>query len=845
MKRFRQSSVISFVFLVGLICCPVLNAKQKETVTIRVFGLPDLNNPGIKSKIAKAILDAFHKQYPYIKVKSATGLQIEGRGMDIVPLMQIAGDIAPDVLYVNFRQSDTYIQQEFLYPLDEYVKKLSKEELKVIPKKLWPIIKRKGPPDGKVHIYAWPTQPLVRALFYRRDLFQQVGLPDRAPKNWDELMKFARKLTDPEKGTYGIFMSLSEQTAWEWMMYLWSAGGDAVVQDKNGNWHCVFDSDAAAQAALFFTKLWRQKWKKVYIKNGKKVVKEIEGVVYRDVDPGLAWDLGRIGMMCRYLGFDEMTNIKNPDLIGIGPPPAGPTGKRGTEFNARMMGVYNGIKDPKVREAAWKYVHFWMSRPARKALVDTMVKNGYGQFAQPELLKEFGYTEYARMIPKSWERAFKEAAKYGKPEPYGKNCQQIYRWMTHPLGEILYDKEIIDAINRGDDAFALKKIKKILHKGVLDANEKMIGILPEKTITYIQHWPWQNFWRKCISLGIIPDKTVAFRHRVALIVTLTIAIIFSVVFRYIWKVFSPPADDPVLSKGTWQFRKYKIAYLCLLPAVTTIALWQYYPLGRGILMAFEDYRVTGKGGGFVGLANFAHVLFDDQFWYSMWVAIKYSAIFMTFGFTAPIILAILLQEVPKGKILYRTIYYLPAVITGLVVIFLWKTFYRPDGLLNQILALFGIESNKAWLQDPKWALLCCIAPTIWAGMGPGCLIYLAALKTVPDELYEAANIDGAGIFKKIIHITIPSIKGLIIINFVGAFIASFQSANMILAMTGGGPYTPYGATEVVGLHIFYTAFFYLKFGVATAMAWILGLMLIGFTVVQLKRLRNMEFKTAR
>lgn len=795
------------------------NGNNDETVILRVFGLPTLDSPDIRSKLARAILEEFHRRYPYIKVVSATGLEIEGKTMDIVPLMQIAANMAPDVLYVNFRQSDTYISQGFLYPLDEYVAQLSEEDLKVIPDKLWPVIKRKGPPDNKIHIYAWPTQPLIRALVYRKDLFQSVGLPPRAPDTWEELMEFGRKLTDPAKGTYGIFLHSGESAAWEWVTYLWSAGGEVMKQDKNGNWYFCFDSDEAVEAALFYTKLYKQKWKKKYKVDGKIVEKEIEGIVYTDVQSSIAWDMGKIGMEMMYLGFDYLGEIKNPDLYGIAPPPKGPTGKRGSEFNARMMGIYAGIKDPRVRDAAWKYISFWMSKPARRVMTKTLVENGYAQFTQPEMLKEFGYTEYLRLIPEEWQNAFRESVKYGHPEPYGKNCQQVYRWITKPLGQILNDEEIIAAINRGDDDAARKKIKKILQKGVETANEKM--------------------------LGIISEEELKFRRLIAFIVTTVIAVVFTTVFVYIWKIFSPPADDPVLSKGKWQFRKYKIAYLCLLPAVITIAVWRYYPLIRGVFMAFEDYRVTGYGGGFVGLDNFAHVLFDDEFWYAMWVAIKYSILFILFGFTTPIILAILLQEVPKGKILYRTLYYLPAVVTGLVVIFLWKSFYQPDGLLNQLLGYIGIESRKNWLNDPEWALIACLIPTVWAGMGPGCLIYLAALKTVPDELYEAANIDGAGIWQKIVHITLPSIKGLILINFIGVFIATFQSSSsFILAMTGGGPYTPYGQTEVIGLHIFYKAFFYLKFGMATAMAWILGLMLIGFTMIQLKRLRHMEFRTA-
>ena len=122
-------------------------------------------------------------------------------------------------------------------------------------------------------------------------------------------------------------------------------------------------------------------------------------------------------------------------------------------------------------------------------------------------------------------------------------------------------------------------------------------------------------------------------------------------------------------------------------------------------------------------------------------------------------------------------------------------------------------------------------------MGPGCLIYLAALKTVPEELYEAADIDGAGILQKIFAISIPTIKILVMINFIGAMIGAIRgSGGYILAMTGGGPYTEMGgATEVIGLKLFYITFGHLQFGEGAAMAWIVGAMLIGFTVMQLKR----------
>jgi len=136
-----------------------------------------------------------------------------------------------------------------------------------------------------------------------------------------------------------------------------------------------------------------------------------------------------------------------------------------------------------------------------------------------------------------------------------------------------------------------------------------------------------------------------------------------------------------------------------------------------------------------------------------------------------------------------------------------------------------------------WALSNTVSRS-WAGAGSACLVYLAALKGIDDEVYEAAEIDGAGIWSKVFHITLPSLKPLLIINFVGAFIGAFHGMGNILVMTGGG-----ANTETAGLHIFYKAFIFLQFGPATAMAWVLAFLLIGFTVYQLRILANLEFKT--
>ncbi len=472
------------------------------------------------------------------------------------------------------------------------------------------------------------------------------------------------------------------------------------------------------------------------------------------------------------------------------------------------------------------------------------------------------------------------------PEPFGKGSNLAYTLMTEPIQEAdsLGQKDELPEDYEQRVAF----LQEILRRANARANKEMIGIVT----------PAQRMWRTVTAICVL----------------IVIAITFVLVFRKIIRAFTPPKIEGVEKHVKWGFRRYKWAYLIMLPAVLTILIWRYIPLARGSIMAFQDYRLLGNST-FVWLNNFGDILYDNAWWISIWHALRYSFLIMSLTFLPPIILAILLQEVPRGKILFRTLYYLPAVITGLVTILLWRQFYEPSekGALNAVVMqipalgfivagvlllmlaivfsqrmwyhgmhlpawlftlaglillgtfltlakpiligpkesfwqaiphIFGRLLHKTpepyrWMLDPSTAMLSCVIPMVWAGIGPGCLIYLAALKGVPDDLYEAADIDGSTFVDKILFVVFPILKPLIIINFIGVFIGSwYGAAGRILAMTGG-----VAGTEVAGLHIFYKAFVFLKFGPATAMAWMLATMLIGFTVHQLQILSRLEFRT--
>ncbi len=859
MKTVNSKTLILLLFLLQPVLFAGETGKKEDTIELKAWGVPDKAAVTPVGEASIRIVKEFQRLHPDIELVPATGLVMPNRSMDTVPLMQIAGDISPAVIYVNFRQSSTYIGQKFLSALDKYLEKASGTEVKDghilgtpqylaalrkgkryggefedrIPSQCWEVIRRECPyglscpyikewkatPAVKhFHVWAMPQNQMVMSLFFRKDLFAEADLPNCAPENMDEFLEWARKIHNPKENIYGVNISLGELSH-STLSFFYSCGARAVERDSKGDWRCVFNSPEAVEAYYYVARLFLEPFENRF---GK-----FEGVV----------NLGELSPSIRYAMYFAYVDQKafqqiDPTIINFGPVPKGPSGKRGSEFNAVMSGIYAGFdKDIRRRDAAWEWMMFLGGNEAKLIQAKVFVENGLGRFVQPKLLEKAGYSEFIDKIPPGWVEASREAVKDGVPEPYGNNCQLVYRYMSQAIDQIRTDDEVRSCIVGRDEAGAKRRIQEILNVRVELANQKMLNILPETV-------------RK-------------FRARVAATVSFFIFLVFVLVLMKVFRTFSKSMvrSDADRARGDWQFGRNKLAYMILLPALLSIAVWSYWPLMRGTVMAFQDYNVRGFST-WVGFENFATVLFSVEFWYALLVSLKYTVLFMSFGFFAPILLAFLLAEVPQGKILYRTIYYLPAMLSGVIVIFLWKGFYGEHGMINQVLNygvyavnhLCGLkirEFTVQWLNSPSFALLFCLLPTVWAGMGPGCLIYLAALKGIPDDLYEAADIDGAGACQKVLYIAIPSIKALISINFIGAAIGCMHSGSAyILAMTGGGPYTPHGETEVIGLHIFWEAFGYLRFGVATAMAWVLGVILIGFTVQQLQKLSKMEFKAA-
>lgn len=799
----RTVSILLFfaLFFVGVCTC------HAQPVTLHLWaawGIPDPEAPD--ADIANtAVVRTFQKQHPEIHLEITSGLKMQGAGGESGLLMALAGGTGPDVIYVNMRQMNTYIRQGFLYPMDEY---LASDPHAL--DRLYPGLQKALAASG--HYYAYPWFQDNIALYYRKDLFRAAGLdPNHPPQNWDEFYRYAQKLTVPDKGQYGFgFIAESQGTSWHWTNFLWQAGGEVMTQNpQSKQWTTSFATPQGKEALLFYRKLVAAPWT---LPDGRPW----HGVAIRTTNLNANYIVkGRVAMW-----FGSQTTLStsnapdeiNPSLLGIASLPAGPTGIRATQINAAMFGVSALQKDPRVRAAAWEFIRFLGSEEADRIRARVLVEAGQGAKVDPRLLQQLGYDELVT------PRALREGAVRdgmlvtGHPEPYGGNAQLIYTELDQPLEEIgLYP-------DRDPDLLLRKAANRI--------DEKLLDYKP----TAVRERQRQ------LALGAVTGGFV-------IVAGLTL---------YMLRLLSAGIG----AAGNRTRKNRGFAAFLMAPALVSVAVWAYYPLARGLLMAFQDYRIA-QPTRWVGTANFIEAATQETFWYGMLHSFEYVGLSLGLGFLLPVFLAILLCEIPRGKVLFRTIFYLPAVTSGIVILFLWKQFYdpTPQGLLNTLLTAgchlvnsvaTGIHFTPPlpdsiaidWLGDPKWAMIAVVIPGIWAGAGPGSIIYIAALNTIPNEFYEAAEIDGASLWDKIRLILLPSLRPLLLINFIGAFVGAFKAMENIFVMTGGGPLY---RTHTVGMEVWYNAFLYLKFGYATAAAWMMGSLLIGLTLYQLLVLRNVQF----
>ena len=277
-------------------------------------------------------------------------------------------------------------------------------------------------------------------------------------------------------------------------------------------------------------------------------------------------------------------------------------------------------------------------------------------------------------------------------------------------------------------------------------------------------------------------------------------------------------------------REAKWFYIFISPWMVGFLVFTLYPMVASAFYSFHNYNIVNLD--FIGLANYRELFTDQIFLKSLVVTGTYVLVSVPLTIVAALSVAVFLNQKIPFVSFWRTLYYLPSIISGVASALLWRWIFNGKfGIFNNILALFGIVGPD-WFNSEKWTMPAYWIISLW-GIGGSMVIYLAALQGVPTALYEAAEMDGASSLKKFFNITIPMISPVLLYTLITNMISSFQVFTMIYVISGGLGGPNY-STMVYVLYLFKNAFQWTRFGYASAIAWILFIIISVLTILMIK-----------
>ena len=278
-----------------------------------------------------------------------------------------------------------------------------------------------------------------------------------------------------------------------------------------------------------------------------------------------------------------------------------------------------------------------------------------------------------------------------------------------------------------------------------------------------------------------------------------------------------------------QYYKKYTPYLFLLPALAVLIVFFFIPFFQTLGLSFFDYSSSLYNPDYCGINNYIKLFKEPIFYKVMFNTFMYLIIAVPFLVIFPLFLAILINQKIRGITLYKILLYLPVIVSIVVAAIAFKWLYANQGVLNYILSLFQIKSI-GWLVDTKWALFSVAIVTIWKGIGYYMMIYLASLMSVPKELYDACDIDGAGFFTKHLAVTVPHIMPAIALVSTISTISAMKVFAEIYVMTKGGPLN---STKTIVYYIYERAFENLDLGYASALAVVLLFIVMIFSLINI------------
>jgi len=288
----------------------------------------------------------------------------------------------------------------------------------------------------------------------------------------------------------------------------------------------------------------------------------------------------------------------------------------------------------------------------------------------------------------------------------------------------------------------------------------------------------------------------------------------------------------------WSRSNERVGYLFILPSFVHLILFLVIPLVFSLYLSFTDWRGTNfYSAPFVGTANYEFMLGDRRWWNAMANSGYYTLLSVPLGMAVSLLIALVMNMKLRGVNLFRTLFFMPVISSWVAVSVIWITLLDPQaGLVNYALQSLGLPTVN-WLGDPASAMPSLVLITIWKGAGFNMVIWLAGLQAIPQEMYEAAAIDGANSWQSFWRITLPLLKPTTFFLAITGVIGSFQVFSSVYVITGGGPR---GSTDVAVHRIYLRAFESFDMGYASALAWVLFAVIFVFTLLQVWYMRRRE-----
>jgi ABC-type sugar transport system permease subunit len=286
---------------------------------------------------------------------------------------------------------------------------------------------------------------------------------------------------------------------------------------------------------------------------------------------------------------------------------------------------------------------------------------------------------------------------------------------------------------------------------------------------------------------------------------------------------------PLPRKLTRSVQKYTIPYLFIAVPALSLIVFLFIPMVVSLWWSLNDFSGL-QAAKFVGMNNYIELLTSDKIFIKSLVnTTVFVLLGMSVGPTLGLLTALMLNQNVHFRSLFRTAYYLPVMTSLVVVATIWVMLYNRNGLFNTILQNIGL-SKIGWLSDPHYSLVSIVIASVWQGFGFETVVFLAALQSIPRELYEAAMMDGAGAWAQFRYITLPSLRPVILFVYIIGIIGSYQVFDQVFVMTAGGPV--YSTSTIV--HYLFTKFQDLRLGYASAIAYILFAVLVVFSYLQMR-----------